>query len=388
MSDEKFIEFLREHESDDPARLLLSAGRWPEIDVPRAVRAIEARRKVREKIPSWYAHPELDYPSTLSLEQCSNEETARYKQAFVPAGARVADLTGGLGVDSWALRQQAAELHYCERQPALCAAARHNFAALGADITVHEGDGLAWLQKSEAPFDLIYLDPARRDAAAKRVYDIADCEPNLLEVKALLLSHAPRVLAKLSPMADIHRTLAQLPETRELHVVGAGGEVKELLVLLETRTGGSGAPQIIAADGALRFAFTPEQETNADVRYATKLGAFLLQPAKVLRKAGAFRLLSARYGVAKLAPSTHLYTADAPVPDFPGKCLAVEEVLPWGNAARRTLARRFDRLELAALNFPMSTDELRKRLGLPGGGDHMLFATTLNNEKILILCKL
>ena len=388
MSDEKFIEFLREHESEDPARLLLSAGRWPEIDVPRAVRAIEARRKVREKIPFWYAHPELDYPSTLSLEQCSSEETARYKQAFVPTGACVADLTGGLGVDSWALRQRAGELHYCERQPALCAAARHNFAALGADVTVHEGDGLDWLRSTERNFDLIYLDPARRDAAAKRVYDIADCEPNLLEVKALLLSRAPRVLAKLSPMADIHRTLAQLPETRELHIVGACGEVKELLVLLEARQSGGEAPQIVAADGALRFAFTPEEETDADVRYATAVGACLLQPAKVLRKAGAFRLLSARYGIAKLAPSTHLYTTNAPVPIFPGKCLAVEGVLPWSSASRRELARRFDRLELAALNFPMTTEELRKRLGIPGGGDHMLFATTLNNEKILILCKL
>ena len=387
MSDEKFIGFVREHEGDDPARLLLSAGRWPEIDVPRAVRTIEARRKVREKIPSWHAHPELDYPSTLSLEQCSSEETARYKQAFVPAGGRVADLTGGLGVDSWALRQRAAELHYCERQPALCAAARHNFAALGAEITVHEGDGLDWLRSSEAHFDLIYLDPARRDATAKRVYDIADCEPNLLEVNELLLSRAPRVLAKLSPMADIRRTLAQLPETRELHVVGAGGEVKELLVLLEARPGGE-SPQIVAADGDLHFSFTPEEESDAEVRQATAIGAYLLQPAKVLRKAGAFRLLSARYSVAKLAPSTHLYTADAPVPDFPGKCLAVEEVLPWSNAARRELARRFPRLELAALNFPVATDELRKRLAIPGGGDHMLFATTLNNEKILILCKL
>jgi len=195
------------------------------------------------------------------------------------------------------------------------------------------------------------------------------------------------VLAKLSPMADISRTLAQLPGTRELHVLGADGEVKELLVLLEAPQDGLPSPLIIAADGAIRFSFTPEEENAADVRYAASVGRYLLQPAKVLRKAGAFRLLSQRFGIAKLAPSSHLYTADKPVAGFPGKSLSVEEVLPWGNAARRELRRRFDRLELTALNFPMTTDELRKRLDIAGGGTHHVFATSLNNEKVLIICK-
>ena len=393
MNEENFIRFVLEHEGEDPARLLLAADRWPETDVRRAARTIAGRRKMREKVPAWLAYPALDYPSALSLEQCSSEETARYKQAFVPAGSRIADLTGGLGVDSWALSQRAAETHYCERNPELCAAARHNFAILDAAIEVHEGDGIEWLRRQPERFDLLYLDPARRDKAARRVYDITDCEPDLLAIKDLLLSRADRVLAKLSPMADISRTLAQLPETRELHVLGVDGEVKELLVLLEKQpiaadASGQSSPLIVAADGNIRFSFTPEEENAAEVRFAAAIGRYLLQPAKVLRKAGAFRLLSERFGIAKLAPSTHLYTADEPVAGFLGKCLAVEEVLPWGNAARRELVRRFERLELTALNFPMTTDGLRKRLGIAAGGTRHVFATSLNHEKVLIICKL
>jgi len=386
MSEEKTIDFVLAHENDGTGRLLLSADRWPDVNVRQAVRIIEGRRKMREKAPSWYTCVALDYPASLSLEQCSSEETARYKQAFVPEGGRIADLTGGLGVDCWAMSSRAAEAHYCERDETLCAAARHNFPLLGAaNITVHPGDGIAWLQEQSGHFDLIYLDPARRSQNAQRVYDIADCEPNLLAVKELLLKHAARVLTKLSPMADISRTLNQLPETRELHIVGADGEVKELLVLLEPEPAGR-PPLIVAADGDLRFAFHLEEENTAEVRYATKAGALLLQPARVLRKAGAFRLLSARFGVAKLAPSTHLYTADAPVEGFPGKAFAIEEVLPWSSAAQRELRRRFDRLELTALNFPMTTEELRKRLAIPGGGNRHVFATTLNNNKVLIIC--
>ena len=391
MSEENFILFLLEHEQDDPERLLLSADRWPDIDVRRVARCLEARRKIRTKVPSWYDHPELDYPGSLSLEQCSSEATARYKQDFVPEGARIADLTGGLGVDCWFLSRLAAEAHYCERRQELCAAARHNFEVLGArNVTVHPGDGVVWLQEQPGDFDLIYLDPARRDQAARRVYDIADCDPNLLDIKALLLEKARRVLVKISPMADISRTLAQIPEIHELHVVAVGGEVKELLLLLEPLRDGQphSEPMIVAADGAIRFSFKPAEEPAAQVRFAKQVGQFLYQPAKALLKAGAFRLLSDRFGLAKLAPSTHLYTSDLAVEGFPGKCFQVEAVLDWSKATQRLLKERFDRLEMTSLNFPIGTDVLRERLGIAGGGDRHLFATTLTDKKKqIILCK-
>lgn len=390
MSEENFIRFLLEHEGDDPDRLLLSARRWPDIDVRRAARVIEARQKIREKLPAWYARPELDYPDSLPLEQCSSEATARYKQQFVPEGGRIADLTGGLGVDCWFLSRKAGEAHYCERNESLCTTARHNFDILedrpGFRIEIHPGDGLQWLRESAGHFDLIYLDPARRDKSARRVYDISDCEPDLKACKSFLLQHADRVLVKISPMADISRTLAEIPEIRELHIVAVGGEVKELLLLLQP--GNAPAPRILAADGVNRFAFYPEEEPEAEVRYADQVGSCLFQPSKALRKAGAFRLLSARFGLAKLAPSTHLYTADGPVTGFPGKTFEVEEVLDWGKQAQRQLRQRFNQLEMTALNFPLTTDALRGRLGIPGGGERHLFATTLSDKrKILILCK-
>lgn len=390
-TDNRFIRFVLEHADDDPAQLLLSAGRWPGIDVRRAAQVIGARRKVREKIPSWHADPGLEYPDSLPLEQCSSEATALYKQQFVPEGGRIADLTGGLGVDCWFLSRKADEVHYCERKEVLCETARHNFDILedrpGFRIEIHEGDGLAWLKAQEGHFDLIYLDPARRSKTAKRVYDISDCEPDLLAVKGELLAKASRVLAKISPMADIARTLAQFPETKELHVVASGGEVKELLLLLETGAA-TADPEIVVADDGRRFRFKPAEEPAAEVRFADRVGAWLFQPSKALRKAGAFRLLSERFGLAKLAPSTHLYTADEAADGFPGKTFTVEEVLDWSKDACRQLQRRFERLEMTALNFPLTTDTLRSRLSIAGGGPRHLFATTLSDKrKILILCK-
>lgn len=388
MDEEKFIRFVLDHAEDDPDRLLLSADRWPGIDVRRAARLIAARRKMRDKLPSWHAHPEIDCPALLSLEQCSSEATALYKQAFVPEGGRVADLTGGLGVDTWAMSARAAEVHYCERNEALCAAARHNFGILGADnVAVHAGDGPAWLQAQPGRFDLVYLDPARRDKSARRVYDVADCEPDLSALKDALLQRTDRVLAKLSPMADLTRILALFPETREIHIVAVRDEVRELLLLLQPGLPAV-PPKIVAADGDIRFTFTPADEPAAAVRYADRIGRYLFQPARALRKAGAFRLLSQRYGVAKLALGTHLYTADAPVAGFPGKTFEVEAVLDWNKATLKEIPARYPRLELTALNFPLATDALRRRIGIPAGGDRHAFATTCNDKKkILIICK-
>lgn len=389
MSEDAYIRFVTEHAGDDPRRLLLSADRWPEIDVRRAARNIAARAKIRTKIPSWYAHPELEYPGSLPLEQASSEVTAIYKQAFVPDGALIADLTGGLGVDCWFMSRNAREAHYCERNGELCAAARHNFSALGdSSIAVHEGDGIEWLTWQSGHFDLIYLDPARRDAAARRVYDISDCEPDLTAVLQTLLSKSKCVLAKISPMADITRTLAQFPETRELHVLAVAGEVKELLLLIKEDPTPGQEPLIVACDGPHRFAFHPGEEPAAGVQYAARIGDYLLQPSRAILKAGAFRLMSERFGVAKLASSTHLYTADTRPEGFPGKCFKVESVLDWNKTSIRQLKQTYEKLEMTAMNFPLATDALRKRLTIAGGGTHHLFATTMaDRSRKLIICK-
>ena len=79
---DKFTEFVLEHENDDTARLLLSKGRWKDIDIDLAVNTILSRRKLRDKVPAWYSHAGLVYPAKLSAEQCSSQDTAGYKAAL------------------------------------------------------------------------------------------------------------------------------------------------------------------------------------------------------------------------------------------------------------------------------------------------------------------
>ena len=109
-----FADFILQHEADDPVRLLLSRDRYPDVDIDLAVNTLEVRKKLRTKVPEWYEVPSLVYPFRLSGEQCSSSAAARYKARVALRHTarnggilKVADLTGGMGVDAWAFAQVA-----------------------------------------------------------------------------------------------------------------------------------------------------------------------------------------------------------------------------------------------------------------------------------------
>lgn len=383
--------FVREHAGEDTASLLLKSGRYPGVDVPFAVTQIQARRQIRAKLPSWYACEGLVFPSKVAAEQCSSEPTAQYKQRFVRNTDVVCDLTGGLGVDAYFFSRKAHRVHYIERYPDYCEAARLNFRELGAgNITVTEGDAVALLDMQPAP-DVIYIDPARRAACDKRVFALPDCEPDLLQLRETLLRKAPKVVAKLSPMADIRHTLSLLPGVTEVHVLSVRNECKELIVVLERE--GSGEPTVrcvnFTAEGAEQvFAFTFGEEAAAVAPPAGEVQAYLYEPNASVLKAGAFKCAAQRFGLQKLHPSSHLYTAGVELPDFPGRVFAVEEVFPFTGKTAKILSKSVPQANVAVRNFPLSVDEFRKRTRIAEGGPVYLFATTLaGSEKVAVKCR-
>lgn len=388
---EEFRKFVKEHAGDDLTRLLLSASRYPSIDVPFAADQIAARRQIREKLPSWYANDALLFPSKISAEQCSSEQTALYKQRLVAESDTLCDLTGGLGIDSYYFSRKARQITYIERFPAYCDAARNNFFALGVDnITVVEGDS-SELASRLPRVDAFYIDPARRGEGNKRVYALQDCEPDLPALLPELFRHAPKVLAKLSPMADIRQTLELLPGTTEVHVLSVKNECKELLFVMECETAVT-LPVIhcINYDSSGReeaFAFTLQDERSEILQLADRIGRFFYEPNASLLKAGAFKSVAVRFGLAKLHVSSHLYTSDTVVEDFPGRCFVVEEVYPFSGKLCKSLSKDIPQANMTVRNFPLSVEELRKRTKITDGGNVYLFATTLaDSSKILVKC--
>ena len=80
---EKVQTFVREHRQDDVRRLALQAAKYPDMDFSFVLHQIKGWQLARKKLPSWATHEQLLYPQQLSMEQCSSEQTARYKQQLV-----------------------------------------------------------------------------------------------------------------------------------------------------------------------------------------------------------------------------------------------------------------------------------------------------------------
>lgn len=382
-------EFIIAHADADPADLLLHRDRWPEIDMEAAVNAIGCRRRLRTKAPEWAACAALRYPDRLCAEQCSSTETARYKAALAArihgGPLRVADLTGGLGVDSWALSEVADEVLYCECRADLAAAAAHNFPALGRrNITVRcatlAPGRVADALGDFAP-DLLCLDPARRAEDGRKVFRLEDGRPDVTALLPELLAAAPHLLLKLSPMADVDRVAAQLTAAvggrrclRAVHVVAAARECKELLLWLDRDWDGDYT--VTAYESGASFTFRPLDEQRCEPVFASgpemlSAAPFLFVPGKALAKAGAFGLIGERFGLLKVGRSTHLYLSSRsgdPGLDRLGRFFRIREAVLLGNRALRALGRRFPAAEVTARNLPLTSEALRHRLGIRTGG--------------------
>ena len=105
-------------------------------------------------------------------------------------------------------------------------------------------------------------------------------------------------------------------------------------------------------------------------------------------KTGAFKCVATRFGLAKLAPGTHLYTSDAPVPGFPGRRFAVAAVYGAGRQELKQLTRQCTRANVVTRNFPLTPDQLREKLRMADGGDdYVIGATLADGKKVVVLCR-
>ncbi|MCF0159724.1 MAG: SAM-dependent methyltransferase [Bacteroidaceae bacterium] len=390
-------DFICNHLKDDVRKLALQAHRHPLVNMPFAMDQISGYQTALQKIPTFAQTTGIRYPHRLSMEQCSSEQTARYKAQIIAetpsATDTFVDLTAGFGVDFSFISSQFRQAVAVERQEYLCEIQRHNLPLLGlTHAQVAHADAEDYLQKMQ-PVNWLFLDPARRDANGGKVVSIPDCEPDVSAWEEQLLGKAEFVMVKLSPMLDISLALHTLKHVKEVHVISVQNECKELLFILDRNTHSIEDIPLFAVNlhhqEKSLFRFTLREEKQAMVSYAPSPQHYLYEPNSALIKAGAFRSVAERMNLQKLHPNSHLYTSEQLIPDFPGRAFIVETYSGFGKKELKSLLQEINQANLAVRNFPATAEELRKRLKLKDGGETYLFATTLNggNEKILIRCR-
>ena len=471
--------FVSQHLDDDVRQLALQysahrssssdkgeAGGDGDVDLPFALDQIRGRQIARRKLPTWATIDGILYPPHLSMEQCSSEQTARYKASIIErlvsnslptgegrGGASFADLTGGFGVD-FAFMAQAfhttlstqipAKSFYVERNPQLCDLAQHNFPLLGLRntevvcSTTEDFLNTLWRNKKASPAGgglvgaeaspaggglegaeaspaggglegatIIYLDPARRDDHGGRTYGIADCTPNVLELRDTLLAKADYILLKLSPMLDWRKAVSDLGEDYvcEVHIVSVRNECKELLIVLQKPSDNvqEQNPKTLFCvnDQQLFTVQSPSLLDRSSGILSPSLlgrsGGSLYEPNASIMKAGCFHELCEQFGLVPVGPNSHLFvqTPDVTEPpcmfadvDFPGRVFQISAISSMNKCSLRQNLQGITQANISTRNFPLKPEELRRRLKLRDGGDTYLFGTTLTDgSHVILICK-
>ena len=431
-------EFVKQFRQADPRKLALQASRYPDVDMPYALNQIQGWQTAQRKLPSWAACDGVVYPPHLNMEQCSSEPTARYKQQVarrwaerIPNASRTSmtDLTGGFGVDFSFTSRCFDCATYVERNASLCEVVGANLPRLGIrNATVECAEAEAVLEQME-PQTMIFLDPARRDEHGAKTVLIADCTPDVCQLLPRLMQKSQFVMLKLSPMLDWHKAIVDLDgKVREVHIVSADGECKELLLVLAP----DGKPEVqvfcvdilskpdsqgvyprsefvysiatnvqeeVMENNSKSENSTSAQPTNStfNIQHSTlppatnstfniQHSTFLFEPNASVMKAGCFDEIARAYGVSAISRNSHLFLSDHEIDGFPGRYFAIDAVTTMNKRQLRQTLSGMKQANIAVRNFPLSVAELRKRLKLSDGGDTYIFATTTSDgDHILML---
>ena len=357
---------------------------------------IEGRQRTQEKLPSFAKIDDWWYPPRLACEQCSSEITARYKATHIISQLlhskyTLVDLTGGYGVDTYFMSENAQEVHYVERNDELCRIATHNFLKSRPQISIHNTDSVSFLH-SMHPCDVIYIDPARRDTHGGKVFKLEDCEPDITKILDLLFAKSKLLIIKLSPMLDISAALKSINIPCTINILAVRNEVKEILICIQHNQEQVNQIRAInlnsneTLDNKQEIKFTQEEEKEAICKVYDKQnsellkeGTYIYEPNAAIIKAGAYKLVAIRYDLCKMGTNTHLYFSDKLVIDFPGRV--------WKLISTDIKKQKDIRANIMTRNYPLSPDQLRKKLKIKDDDTHTIIGARLGDKPTLLLAK-
>ena len=168
-------------------------------------------------------------------------------------------------------------------------------------------------------------------------------------------------------------------------MVAVENEFKELLFILEPDF--DGEPVFTCVNLQTEqpsVSFSPSDEKSSALSLAKEPARYLYEPNAAVMKGGCYRLLTQRFDIQKLHRNSHLYTSSDLVPDFPGRLFEIDDWSVYGKKAN-ALLDGIDKASIAVRNFPMTVAELRKKLKIGDGDQVYLFATTLSDERKVLI---
>lgn len=369
-------EYINANLNTDLHSLLLKKSPFPEVTMQQLVQQIKGKKVALKKFP-FLLKDNIVFPPNLNLEQASSQATAEFKAGNLE-GKKFLDLTSGFGIDAYFLSQKFEEVTLVEQNTELLEIVKHNWTVLNRNANFINENLENFLAKNQDKFDLIYLDPARRDEHKNKKFLLEDLSPNLLEIQDQLFNFSNEVLIKLSPLIDISYLISVLNHIVEIQIIAVKNEVKELLVFLKKNQNGEN--KLITCTNLESdepsFSFQYHWEKEAVSEYSEPL-QYLYIPNNAVLKSGGFNSISEHFNLKKLHPNTHFYTSDDLRTDFPGRILRIEII-------ESKAVKKGEKYNIISKNYPLTPDEIKKKYKIKDGGEHYLIFTQSLKSKIIL----
>ncbi|AZA55046.1 class I SAM-dependent methyltransferase [Chryseobacterium sp. G0201] len=361
--------------STDLHSLLLKKSPFSEVSMQEIVQQIKGKQVAQRKFP-FLLKEGIIFPPQLNLEQSSSEKTALYKSEILK-GKKFIDLTSGFGIDAYYLSQNFDDVTLVEQNSELLEIVAHNWAVLEKKAKFINQKLEDFLNDNQETFDVVYLDPARRDNNKNKVFLLEDLSPNILEIQGKLLTISNEVVIKLSPLIDLKYLVSVLPNIFRIEIIALKNDVKEVVVFLSNENSGKIICKCVNLEsGESDFEYQFGDDENAHSEYSEP-EKYIYIPNHSILKAGIFNLISEKFKLKKLHPNSHFYTSDEKINNFPGRILEVK-VIDSKDIKKK------EQFNIISKNYPLKPEELKKKYGLKDGGESYLIFTQSKKGKIIL----
>ena len=361
--------------SADLHSLLLKKSPFQEVSMQEIVQQIKGKQVAHKKFP-FLLKEGIIFPPQLNLEQSSSDKTAEYKSNHLN-GKKFIDLTSGFGIDAYFLSKNFYDITLVERNADLLKIVENNWEILGRKARFMNQELEDFLQNNQEQFDVVYLDPARRDEQKKKVFLLEDLSPNILEIQEQLLSISEKVIIKLSPLIDLKYLVSVLKSVSQIDIIAVKNDVKEVVIYLSKKESSKiicNCVNLESGENSFQHHFGEEENAISNFGEPEK---YIYIPNNAVLKAGIFNLIGERFRLKKLHPNTHIYTSNKKNNDFPGRILNMEVV-------DSKFIKKKEQYNVISKNYPLKPEEIRKKYQLKDGGEAYLIFTQSKKGKIIL----
>ena len=342
--------------------------------------------KLRQAAKDKFSRSEKMFFTSLSLEQSTSERIAKHIAQRFKADWQVADLTCGLGGNAIFLAEKVKKVLAIDLSEEKISCARENALAYEVETKIDFIVGDALLNISTG-VDAFFIDPARDREGITKTRSFLNSEPALLDILPKLFEVTKNVAVKISPAFD-YEELKQLPEEPEVEIISEDNNCKVAMLWFgdfkTVRTRATGFK------GDKFFSFIEEDLVPVEISPVKK---YLYEPNKAIVKAHLINEVATKFSLFKINFNLVFLTSDELVETEGLNIFRKFKILHVESFSLKKFKdflknRGITRAQVMTKRFPMTPEEIRKRLKLKDGGAAVLILTVDNKEeKIFILAE-